>query len=1310
MRDFNFFKLSVAFFFVMNISFLFAEEPHGNLVIATGETWGTYIPANYDYDWPFRPVKTDVTEINAWLPQACIFSTTLLVTSAYFGNPPWSWMAGKIGMDFSNGLIAVEFNPSEEFAAVNALVTDESNKHYAFLKYVPTVAGADDPARNYHDPAGGAYLSPDRTHAWATAAWPTTVGVDVKLTVHSWTMPWGHLDDFHLVEIELYNTGETDLNGDGQVELQNNKIQALNLFYWPKCFYFKINKTGGRTYYVLPSRYRGSIIDLTPDENGAPWDIHCQAIGSTVTEAEDHPGVANDGEYFDAYHGYGWLGAKKWHSETQQWVEKFLCFKDQQGNQIVPAIGEGQQRGWFRTSQPGWGRLFDGTEKRAHTASMGCFYVDGGKSNDGFRFDLNPNPALFAAGNLGDPTTFIVKTPNEWTYPDGAWEKAEPVMYYDPVTGKALGISPVDPDASRGRALEPDIITEGLISQYGFDGDPICAIGPFDLEGGERIRLYFYRGSGFRILGLRKTVKMARAVFEAIQNDGSYQLPPSPPVPEIKVGITAEVKPIVKWQSPTTLGDLDGIKIYKSVSFPEYSSLNQLYPTHDTWWKTMDPAIDPGQAEINPLMTRLELLRDQAGDYWGPYQLVKVIPVSAFSDFQNPQEDVGVYPFAWEDDTETIPGQRLWYYVASYKAGAANLVAPPFQNLDDVDWLESGKVNINGRTGQWENTWPWATQHSYFPTDEVGLKNLGAALVLTSSNPEDALIHVTHSQIDFKKCRVGDYTEFSDGLTITNRGKANLVIDSVAVPPEFSINLLPRDFPVTLTPPGGITRELKLTVGYQPLAAGIHTGNLIIYHSDADTTALSISLAGTSDQTPNQLTDSNRWYQFGLAGRSCQIQGNPFRSDTLFATDSKNTTYFYSYDAGATWQPMSFIRPAEASRYYNDYFFSPNSFFAEKLFFDPKDDQRIYYEFIGGLFNESMNKTWRSDDNGKNWVKIFQGNSPVNSILTFQFVQIIIDPNHPERVYRAFGDSLAASPDAGNHWRQLNPGISGSMLVIATSNSDVLYYYAQYGIVKSNNAGQSWQRCPLLPGPCYHLAIDPTDANILFGIFRVDGEVKILKSVDGGETWQEKSHGIDPEIEVADPFISPVIVLNPQYRNEIVFGTRSTLQNAGAVYWSNDGGEAWHKLSTDWLHYSPHIEQLSVNNLLLTLQNDVTLVYAATNDGIFKIQKPGETTAAEAARLTTPKRFNLSPNYPNPFNPTTTIRYQIPYPTWVNISIYNSLGQKIRTLTNTKKAAGIFSIEWNGQNDAQQEVANGIYIVRMVAGTYSQTIKMLLLK
>ncbi len=88
-----------------------------------------------------------------------------------------------------------------------------------------------------------------------------------------------------------------------------------------------------------------------------------------------------------------------------------------------------------------------------------------------------------------------------------------------------------------------------------------------------------------------------------------------------------------------------------------------------------------------------------------------------------------------------------------------------------------------------------------------------------------------------------------------------------------------------------------------------------------------------------------------------------------------------------------------------------------------------------------------------------------------------------------------------------------------------------------------------------------------------------------------------------------------------------------------------------------------------------------------------------------PESFKLYQNYPNPFNPTTTIQYAIPESENVNISIFNSLGEKVKTLVNTFKESGSYKINFDAK-----EFSSGIYYYRLAAGNYSQTRKMILLK
>jgi hypothetical protein len=93
-----------------------------------------------------------------------------------------------------------------------------------------------------------------------------------------------------------------------------------------------------------------------------------------------------------------------------------------------------------------------------------------------------------------------------------------------------------------------------------------------------------------------------------------------------------------------------------------------------------------------------------------------------------------------------------------------------------------------------------------------------------------------------------------------------------------------------------------------------------------------------------------------------------------------------------------------------------------------------------------------------------------------------------------------------------------------------------------------------------------------------------------------------------------------------------------------------------------------------------------------------------------PKEFTLFPNYPNPFNPQTVIQYALPHDCEVQITIYNILGQKVRTLVNENQKAGYQRVEWDSKNDKGIEVASGIYFYRIKAGEFTEARKMLILK
>jgi hypothetical protein len=106
----------------------------------------------------------------------------------------------------------------------------------------------------------------------------------------------------------------------------------------------------------------------------------------------------------------------------------------------------------------------------------------------------------------------------------------------------------------------------------------------------------------------------------------------------------------------------------------------------------------------------------------------------------------------------------------------------------------------------------------------------------------------------------------------------------------------------------------------------------------------------------------------------------------------------------------------------------------------------------------------------------------------------------------------------------------------------------------------------------------------------------------------------------------------------------------------------------------------------------------------------GNITAFEPISLTvkftpTATGFELAPNYPNPFNPTTTIRYQIPQAGLVSLKVYDILGKEVATLVNQRQEAGSYRVSFNAA-----QLSSGVYFYRIQTAGFVETRKMLLVK
>jgi hypothetical protein len=118
----------------------------------------------------------------------------------------------------------------------------------------------------------------------------------------------------------------------------------------------------------------------------------------------------------------------------------------------------------------------------------------------------------------------------------------------------------------------------------------------------------------------------------------------------------------------------------------------------------------------------------------------------------------------------------------------------------------------------------------------------------------------------------------------------------------------------------------------------------------------------------------------------------------------------------------------------------------------------------------------------------------------------------------------------------------------------------------------------------------------------------------------------------------------------------------------------------------------------------------AASDTVFVLYNFGGGITSVADRKEVPAEFSLSQNFPNPFNPSTTIHYQLLMNSDVRLTIYNMLGQRVKTLLQARQPAGSYAVQWNGTNDAGAPVASGVYFYRLRAEGFVQTRKLLVVR
>ncbi|MBM3280184.1 MAG: T9SS type A sorting domain-containing protein, partial [Candidatus Handelsmanbacteria bacterium] len=104
------------------------------------------------------------------------------------------------------------------------------------------------------------------------------------------------------------------------------------------------------------------------------------------------------------------------------------------------------------------------------------------------------------------------------------------------------------------------------------------------------------------------------------------------------------------------------------------------------------------------------------------------------------------------------------------------------------------------------------------------------------------------------------------------------------------------------------------------------------------------------------------------------------------------------------------------------------------------------------------------------------------------------------------------------------------------------------------------------------------------------------------------------------------------------------------------------------------------------------------------------TRTLAGARAALPAAYRLLPNFPNPFNPETALRLELPQKGRVEVAVYDGAGQRVRTLVAGWLPAGSHTLHWDGRDEVGREVGSGVYLARLRAGGTEELQKMMLLR
>ena len=259
-----------------------------------------------------------------------------------------------------------------------------------------------------------------------------------------------------------------------------------------------------------------------------------------------------------------------------------------------------------------------------------------------------------------------------------------------------------------------------------------------------------------------------------------------------------------------------------------------------------------------------------------------------------------------------------------------------------------------------------------------------------------------------------------------------------------------------------------------------------------------------------------------------------------------------------------------------------------------------------------------------------------------------------------------------------------------------------------------------------YLNIDNGTNNHLYKVHSSNTEIPITQLTDGDRSYELLgSYSTDLD-KLALLSYNDADSLSDLFIYELETNQLSyidTIQGAWGLMqtWSNDNskvaiGTAYLSASSGFSSFFPgSLTPIQiydfVNDTITTLYDSYNLNQAMEGRGVVPLfWLGGQELDNRKNSDYIPTDYFLKQNYPNPFNPITTVRYELPKDSFVDVTIYDMLGNVVNNLVNANQSSGYKSIQWNATNNQGEPVSAGVYLYKIQAGDFVDTKKMILLK